>query len=150
MTSVDHAILAKSPLLESLLPLELESLAQAFSAVEIPAGSVVLREGDIGDSLFIVASGVLDVLVRGADGGDIVVGALGAGESFGEISLIDRSPRTATVKTRETSVLYVLTHDSLHSFAKTHRNGFTWLMVNVARGLAQKLREANRKLADRR
>lgn len=54
------------------------------------------------------------------------------------------------MKTRETSVLYVLTHDSLHSFAKTHRNGFTWLMVNVARGLAQKLREANRKLADRR
>lgn len=149
MTSVDHAVLAKSPLLESLLPLELESIAQAFSAVEIPAGSVVLREGDIGDSLFIVASGVLDVLVR-TDGGDIVVGALGPGESFGEISLIDRSPRTATVKTRDISVLYVLTHESLHSFAKTHRNGFTWLMVNVARGLAQKLKEANRKLAERR
>jgi hypothetical protein len=44
----------------------------------------------------------------------------------------------------------VLTHDALHGFAKSHRNGFTWLMVNVARGLAHKLREANRKLAEKR
>lgn len=149
MTKVDVSTLSRSPLLESLLPVELESLAQVFTAAEVTAGEVVLREGDVGDSLFIVANGVLDVLVH-TDAGDVVVGALAAGDAFGEISLIDRSPRSATVKAREPATLYVLTHDALHGFAKGHRNGFTWLMVNVARSLAHKLREANRKLAERR
>ena len=149
MAAVDSSILAKSPLLDSLLPVELESLARVFTAMEVAAGEVVLREGEVGDSLFIVATGVLDVLVH-TDTGDVLVGALGASESFGEISLIDRSRRSATVRAREASILYVLTHDALHGFAKSHRNGFTWLMVNVARGLAHKLREANRKLAEKR
>lgn len=149
MPAVDSSILAKSPLLESLLPVELESLARAFSALDVPAGDIVLREGDVGDSLFVVAAGVLDVLVH-TESGDVVVGALAVGESFGEISLIDKSPRSATVRAREAATLYVLTHDALHAFAKSHRNGFTWLMVNVARGLAHKLREANRKLAEKR
>ena len=149
MPAVDSTILAKSPLLESLLPVELESLARAFTAVAVPAGEIVLREGEVGDSLFIVAEGMLDVLVH-TGGGDVEVGALAAGDSFGEISLIERSPRSATVRAREAATLYVLTHDALHAFAKSHRNGFTWLMVNVARGLAHKLREANRKLAEKR
>lgn len=149
MAVVDQAVLAKSPLLESLLPLELESLSRAFEAIEVASGSVVIREGEIGDSLFIVATGELDVLVATGDQ-DVVVSDLGPGEAFGEISLIDKEPRSATVRARAPSVLYVLTHDALHGFAKSHRNGFTWLMVNVARSLAHKLREANRRLADGR
>jgi CRP-like cAMP-binding protein len=148
MPHVDVAKLSTSPLLESLLPAELESLARLFSVKEAAAGEVVIREGDVGDSMFIIASGVLEVLV-GTDGGEVVVGTLGEGEFFGELSLIDKEPRSATVRAREQSVLYALTQDALHGFAKKHRNGFTWVMVNVARGLAHKLREANRKLAER-
>ena len=148
MAVVDPSLLAKSPLLDSLLPVELENLARAFTAIEVAAGEVVLREGEVGDSLFIVASGMLDVLVH-TETGDVLVGALGTSESFGEISLIDKSRRSATVRAREPATLYVLTHDALHGFARSHRNGFTWLMVNVARGLAHKLREANRKLAEK-
>ena len=147
MPTVEPAALAASPLLYNLTPRELEAIAAAFTVLEAPADTVVIREGQVGDSLFIVARGHLDVTTFGPTG-DNVVGKLVPGDFFGEISLIDKTPRSATVKTRDDATLYVLTHAALHQFARNHRDGFTWFMVNVARGLAHKLREANQRLAE--
>jgi CRP-like cAMP-binding protein len=72
---------------------ELDSLADEFNERRFSAGDSVALEGEGGLMFFVVESGEASVEVGGQE-----VGRLGAGDSFGEIALIDRRPRTATVK----------------------------------------------------
>ncbi|MGE0028099.1 MAG: FAD-dependent oxidoreductase [Thermoleophilia bacterium] len=70
-------------------------------------GEVVFEEGDSGDSLFMILSGDVEVVKR-FDDGPAVVGALGAGEYFGEMALLGRRPRSATVRARTALDVLVL------------------------------------------
>jgi CRP-like cAMP-binding protein len=74
---------------------DLKSLAEEFSERRFSAGEKVSMEGEGGLMFFVVESGEASVEVRGEE-----VGSLGPGASFGEIALIDRRPRTATVTAR--------------------------------------------------
>ena len=81
----------------------LERLAAALSRVWLPAGSVVIREGDPGDRFYVVDAGELKVEVRGED-----VGRMGPGDGFGEIALLRGLPRTATVTSTEEVSLFAI------------------------------------------
>lgn len=70
-------------------------------------GEVVFEEGDSGDSLFMILSGEVEVVKRFADG-PVVVGELGPGEYFGEMALLGRHPRSATVRARSALDVLVL------------------------------------------
>jgi len=86
-------LLRKVPLFSALDDGELESLADEFNERRFSAGDSIALEGEGGLMFFVVESGEASVEVQGAE-----VGKLGPGDSFGEIALIDRRPRTATVK----------------------------------------------------
>jgi predicted MFS family arabinose efflux permease len=76
------------------LPLPaIEQLARGLEPVAVPAGNVVVKQGDIGDRYYVIESGEADVIGDGH-----VVATLGQGEGFGEIALLRRSRRTATVR----------------------------------------------------
>ena len=78
---------------------QLESLAAALEEVAVPAGSAVVTEGEQADAFYVVRSGTLAVLSAGERGGvPVRVNTLGAGDYFGEIGLLERIPRTATVR----------------------------------------------------
>ena len=64
-------------------------------------------------------------------------------------NLIDKEVRSATVQAKTDCELLQLSNDNLHLFAKNHANGFTWLVVNIARVLSSRLRVANQRLTDR-
>jgi len=80
------------PLFASLDDRDLESLSEEFNERRFPAGHAVALEGEGGLVFFVVESGEATVEVHGE-----AVGTLGPGASFGEVALIDRRPRTATV-----------------------------------------------------
>jgi CRP/FNR family transcriptional regulator, cyclic AMP receptor protein len=86
-------LLRNVPLFSALDDGELESLADEFNERRFSAGESIALEGEGGLMFFVVESGEASVEVQGAE-----VGKLGPGDSFGEIALIDRRPRTATVK----------------------------------------------------
>ncbi len=86
-------LLRKVPLFSALDDGELESLADEFNERRFSAGDSIALEGEGGLMFFVVESGEASVEVQGEE-----VGKLGPGDSFGEIALIDRRPRTATVK----------------------------------------------------
>jgi CRP-like cAMP-binding protein len=93
MAKPTPALLRNVPLFSDLDERDLESLAEEFNERRFSAGDTVALEGEGGLMFFVVESGEASVEVQGEE-----VGKLGAGDYFGEIALIDRRPRTATVK----------------------------------------------------
>lgn len=81
------------PLLDALPLPALETVARQLEHVLVPAGEVVFRQGDVGDRFYVVVAGTAEVV---GDGRPITT--LGPGASFGEIALLRRVPRTATVR----------------------------------------------------
>jgi CRP/FNR family transcriptional regulator, cyclic AMP receptor protein len=101
-----HAI----PLFSALGNRDLERLGQLAEEVDLPAGRVLMRQGETGSEMFIVARGAA-VIER--DGHEIA--RSGAGDFFGEIALLSEGPRTATVTLTEPSTLFVLGHREFHT-----------------------------------
>jgi DnaJ like chaperone protein len=102
-----------------LSPQEREALCQDVEAISLPEGRDVITQGDIGNSLFIVTSGQLSVLIR--DGAaDVHVGTLFEGDFFGEMSLLTGTPRTATVVTSTPATIIEITKTSLAPLMQAH------------------------------
>jgi len=85
-------LLSQVPIFQGLSKRELSAIAQSAKEVTHRAGSVLAREGDAGVGFFLITDGAARVTVGGRPRG-----RLGPGEFFGEISLLDQGPRTATV-----------------------------------------------------
>jgi CRP-like cAMP-binding protein len=81
-------------------------------------GEPVVEEGDLADSLFVVESGELSVLVRHGDGPIVEVGTLGPGDAFGEMALLTGEPRAATVKAKTAASLYGIGKEALAPILK--------------------------------
>jgi MFS family permease len=87
----------------------LERLASGATLGEAAAGSVVVREGAVADTFYVVADGRLAVTSTGGSGGmPVALGELGPGDCFGEIGLVNGRPRTATVTARTDCTLYTI------------------------------------------
>jgi hypothetical protein len=104
-------LLAGCDLLTSAGEGDLDQLAGAAEAVDVPAGTVVVAEGDEADSFYVVVSGRLSVSGRGEHDQARRLGELGPGDYFGEIGLIEQSPRTATVTAEEPARLLRIAGD---------------------------------------
>ncbi|MFP2931552.1 cyclic nucleotide-binding domain-containing protein [Pyxidicoccus sp. 3LG] len=141
------AVIASSPLFEMLSSAELTRLAELARVRRFDAGEVVFEEGDLGDSLFLIVDGQMEV-VRRLPGGEVCpLVVLSAPEFFGEMGLIDKDYRSATVRAKTDANLLQLTAQDLRAFRQTHGDGFTFVVVNIARNLSARLREANARLA---
>ncbi len=92
---LDVALLQQVPMLRTLPLPSIEQLARGLEPVTVPADHVVFSQGDIGDLFYVIESGEVDVVGDGQ-----VVATLGPGEGFGEIALLRRTRRTATVRAR--------------------------------------------------
>jgi signal transduction histidine kinase len=99
--------LRKIPLFADLSEEDLEQLYQMAETVSVPAGELVLQEGDQGDSLFVVLSGELEVTKRQGSQ-DVLLALYKPGQFFGEMALLEQAPRSASVRTLQESRLLVV------------------------------------------
>ena len=148
-TQDKRGILADSPLFDNLLTTELTMLADLFTVKDYKQGELIFDEGNVGDSMYVIAEGAVEVLRRNPDGQFQAIAELGERQFFGEMSLIDKEYRSATVRAQQGARLLQLSNENLHIFARNYRNGFTWVVVNIARVLSTRLREVNRRLTEK-
>ena len=87
---------------------QLDELINALKKVNAKKGEVIIKQVDIGDKFYIIASGEVSIHKKKGFGGAKKVAVLGDGDFFGEIAMITDLPRTATVVAEKPSVLYVL------------------------------------------
>ena len=111
-------ILRAIPIFASLPVPTLERLAHTLERIDAPAGTVIVREGDMGDRLFVIDEGVLSVSIE-----ERRIRQLGPGEFFGEIALLRDVPRTASVTALEPVRLYSLRREEFLSAMRSRPNG---------------------------
>lgn len=125
-------LLSGCSLFMGLPPEGLAVLARRATEVEFAAGHVIARQGEIGTGLFIIVSGAVKVVRSGER-----LAGLAAGDFFGELSVLDRMPRTASVTTEEpTRCLALASWDFDAAVAESPS-----IALAILRGLALRLRE---------
>ncbi|MDP9148643.1 MAG: cyclic nucleotide-binding domain-containing protein, partial [Myxococcota bacterium] len=114
-------LVAPLPLFSALSKDALAALVSAFEMITVPEGHVVIEEGEEGAEAYIVARGQLDVVRRSlADEGEppTVLARLASGALFGEMALLSRAPRAASVIAARASILLMATRDALEGVAE--------------------------------
>jgi len=141
-TVVSTAALRAVPLFSSIGDEQLRLLVPVFSRRSAARGSMIMAAGDPTDSLYIVLSGRLKVMMSDADGKEVILNILGPGEFFGEMGLIDDAPRSASVVAIEPCELLSI---SKRDFKRCLADNFEMTMA-LMRGLVRRLRDADRKI----
>jgi CRP/FNR family cyclic AMP-dependent transcriptional regulator len=141
-TTQNVDFLATVPLFNGLDRIELERFAEVTREKSYPKGSVILFEDDPGDSLFVVRDGRVKVVLIGEDGREVILGVLGVGEYFGELSLIDDRPRSAHVIAMEDSNLLVLRREDFRKRVESSPS-VAWSLLTE---LSRRLRRADDKI----
>lgn len=141
---MDIDVLRQTPLFSGLDDEAATSLGSSLSETRFRRGEVLFREGDTGDRLYVMTDGKVKLGRTSPDGRENLLAILGPGQMFGELSLFDPGPRSATATAVTDGALRTLGHDELLS----------WLTdrPSVAEGLlhqlAARLRRTNDVVAD--
>jgi CRP-like cAMP-binding protein len=111
---------------------ELAALARLTTPMDVPAGKVLARQGQTGTECFVVVSGRAEV-TRGG----VRVGELGPGQFFGEMALLERQPRVASVTTTEPSTVLVMTAKAFDELVGTMPSVDRKMLVVLAHRLRE-------------
>jgi len=136
----EDEVVRRAPLFTALDDAAAESLRASMDTVKIAKGSILFKEGDDGEHLYVIIEGKLKLGTSSGDGRENLLSILGPGEMFGELSLFDPGPRTSTATAVTDAKLLSLSHEKV----------IPWLKVSLqllAR-LSQRLRRTNEAVGD--
>jgi CRP/FNR family transcriptional regulator, cyclic AMP receptor protein len=143
---VDHAddVLRRAPLFDALDDDSAAALQTGVTIVDLARAERLFDEGASGNQLYVILDGKIKLTRAAADGRENLLSVLGPGEMFGELSLFDPRPRTASATAVTDSRLAALAHDDLRSWL----TGRPDVALHLLQALAQRLRRANDVMAD--
>ncbi|HEX6922066.1 MAG TPA: Crp/Fnr family transcriptional regulator [Actinomycetes bacterium] len=136
--------LGQAPLFAALDEEAAAALRASMTELRLTRGKVLFNEGDQGDRLYVVTEGKVKLGRTSPDGRENLLAVLGPGEMFGELSLFDPGPRTATVTAVTDATLIGLGHDDL----KPVLTGRPEVAAHLLAALARRLRRTNEAMAD--
>lgn len=139
---VSTLLLRNVPLFSVLPEGQLSLLTSVVSRKSYPRNSKIITAGELTDSLYVIISGRLKVLMSDDEGREVILAILDSNDFFGEMGLLDDSPRSASVIALEAWELLIL---SKREFKKCLSENFE-LSLAVMRGLVKRLREADEKI----
>jgi CRP-like cAMP-binding protein len=136
-------VLAGCPLFEGLDPEALDHLAEVCLLHRVPRGQVIIREGDQGDTLYVIVEGRVCTQKKTPSGDPWTVRFLDRGSFFGELSLLDRVLRSATVAAEADCTLLTIDRESFQRFGDSYPRAGLLVTRRLAERLASRLRQAN-------
>jgi CRP/FNR family transcriptional regulator, cyclic AMP receptor protein len=153
---VDVEYLRQKMLFLGLSDAQLQAIASVVRSRTFRQGEVVVRRGQLDDALYVIERGSVELRVPSADGSGERVTAVFekgsyvdegyAGDFFGEFSLVDLEPWSATAMARERTVLLELKRDDLYELFSRDIDLQIGMVLNIARVLSRRLRLRNRRL----
>jgi CRP/FNR family cyclic AMP-dependent transcriptional regulator len=138
----NKAFLRRVPLFSGLTEQQLETLAAGSARRSYPKGRTIVSEGEPSQSMYILLAGRAKVQRSDSEGKEVILAVLGSGEFFGEMSLIDDAPRSASVITLESCEFMAVSKDAFKSMLQQSPD----VAMAVMRGLVRRLREADKKI----
>ncbi|WGW11073.1 Crp/Fnr family transcriptional regulator [Saxibacter everestensis] len=141
---MDIEVVRKAPLFSGLDDEATAALLDLMKQSTLHRGSVLFHEGDSGSELYVIVAGKLKLGRSAPDGRENLLSVIGPGEMFGELSLFDPGPRTATVTAISEVTLLGLSNDNLHTWL----SGRPDAALNLLQALAARLRRTNDTVGD--
>ncbi|MDF2668483.1 MAG: Crp/Fnr family transcriptional regulator [Paenibacillus sp.] len=136
--------LSKVPLFSKLNEDQLKIISNICSKKAVRSGSVLFREKEPGSIFYVVFMGSVKIYTSNGAGEEKMLSLFKTGDSFGELSLIDGKPRSATAQAMEDTILIALSADS---FMDLMRNNFE-ITLGIMQELGQRLRDTNQHVYD--
>lgn len=135
-----RSMLQNVPILAGLDEPALNLLWERVMESKAPAGSVIIREGDLGNRFFLVGEGSVRVCKHFGRPNEIELSRLGLGDFFGEMCILETLPRSATVQAVADTQLYSFTALAFYHLYEAMPAQHSILVVNIARDLSRRLR----------
>jgi CRP/FNR family transcriptional regulator, cyclic AMP receptor protein len=136
-------LLARVSIFASLTPEQLSELASVAVPRRWTAGEVIFREGDPGDTCYVVQDGCVRVLRNHTDGRTITLAELHSGALFGELAMFDTEHRSATVEAAEDTRAVALLAGDMRRLLHQHPD----IALKLLSAFAERLREANERIS---
>lgn len=147
-SDLDRRFLEDSLLFLGLEEEEIDCLIELAEFHQFGDGEVIVEEKSMGDAIFLLYEGEITISTRDSSGGEVVLATLTErGAFFGEISLVDPGPRSATVKSKGEAGLLALSLEALERFFEAFPEARVVILRNIARVLARRLRDSNVRVA---
>ena len=140
----EEEVVRRAPLFTALDDAAAASLRASMDAVKIAKGSILFKEGDDGEHLYIIIDGKLKLGTSSGDGRENLLSILGPGEMFGELSLFEPGPRTSTATAVTDAKLLSLSHEKVIPWLKQNPEVSLQLLTR----LSQRLRRTNEAVGD--
>lgn len=119
---------------------EVMEFGGGLEVVSLDPGSWLFREGDAGRELFVLLEGEVEVLKRSKRGVDARVAVLGPGDWFGDMSIVDVQPRSASLRTVAPSRLVKMSAHDLDTLYRRDLKAYALVVLNIAREMSRRLR----------
>ena len=126
----------------------LEHLVSTLTTMRVMPGEMVFKEGDPAREMYVVLDGEAEVLKKSRRGRETRVAILGPNDCFGEMSIIDMQPRSATVRALGPARLLKITTEEMDALYRHDLKSYTLIVLNIARDLSRRLRVTDGLLAD--
>jgi CRP-like cAMP-binding protein len=140
----EEEVVRRAPLFTALDEAAAVSLRASMDSVKIAKGSILFKEGDDGEHLYVIIDGKLKLGTSSGDGRENLLSILGPGEMFGELSLFDPGPRTSTATAVTDAKLLSLSHEKVIPWLKQNPEVSLQLLTR----LSQRLRRTNEAVGD--
>ncbi|MEP7289166.1 MAG: DUF1003 domain-containing protein [Chloroflexota bacterium] len=145
MSVIDPEMLRGIPLFSLLDDQEIADLGQQLDEKHYLAGQLIISAGEPGDTMFIVQSGKVELFLQDSIDEHVTLGILDEGELFGELSLLDKAPRSASAIAVENTILLVVDSNDLIALVATHPHA----ALDMMSMLGKRVRDANLLVHDR-
>lgn len=143
---IDIQVIRDVPLFENLTTAQLRKIAAIATVRKVPVGEVIFRDASPGDEMYVIVEGRVRISKSVPTVGEEALAVLKPGSHFGEMAIIDGSPRSADAVAHHPCALAVIRKDALDKLMFLDRELGFQLLWNFVRTLSARLRETNEKI----